>query len=296
MKRLLFLASLVFVPLLHAQAPVPQPFVSVTISNVKFENTSRLSPARRRELAAEIKTNNRWPISSPQSLLSASIRQRVLAAYSDEGYWRARVEVTVVPVRSGEVEVAIRGIKEGRQYHLGGLAWSGVTAFPESQLSEVMGLRQGEVIKRTQAEQGMESVRRLYASRGYLNYSAVPQIQFNDERGTLILQLAIDEGGSFTFEKLDVLGADSTVRDRLLKEWPLLVGDVYPENTVEDFLAAHLPLLPPARQRDLVCRTLDLSTHTIAFVLDFRAQPLACVPSPDVDTTHQTLNRLTAEP
>jgi hypothetical protein len=50
-------------------------------------------------------------------------------------------------------------------------------------------------------------------------------------------------------------------------------------------------LLPAVTTADVVCRSIDLSNHTIEFLLDFRPQPLACNTPPQAEMTRQTLNR-----
>jgi len=91
------------------------------------------------------------------------------------------------------------------------------------------------------------------------------------------------------------VGTNTTIHDRLLEAWPLRPGDVYSSGTVEDFVRQHASLLPPAGDRDVVCRTLDLSNHTVEFVIDLRSQPLPCS-SAEKDTSSQSLNRLLPEP
>ena len=301
-KRLLFeVASLVCLFLLQAQAQsAPISLAKVKIENVKFERVAKLSSAQQRVLAKEIRQETDWPAVQTLNAVADSVRERVLAAYADTGYWRAKVTVRVVPQQlldsAQSVDVIVWALNEGRQYRLSGVTWSGVEAFPQSQVASLMPVRPGYVLERAKIAEAMESARRLYATHGYINYTAMPQMQMDDQHGTVALEIHVNEGGVFTFEKFEVVGIKASTRDRLLEAWPLRPGDVYASGTVEDFVRAHAAILPPAGQRDVVCRTLDLSNHTIDFTLDFRADPPPCSPEPDKETTSQKLNHLLPEP
>jgi len=301
-KRLLFeAASLVCLSLLQAQAQTaPFSVASLKIENVRFQRVSKLSSAQQRELTKEIRQDTEWPTQHILQAVADSVRQNVLAAYADHGYWRAKVTVQVVPQRlldsAQTVDVVVWALNEGPQYRLRSLTWSGAEAFPPERLNGLIPVRPGEVLERDKLAAGMEAARHLYATRGYINYTAIPEMQTDDAHDTASLQIHVDEGGVFTFEKFDVLGINPTTRERLLDAWPLRPGDVYASGIVEDFVRQHASLLPPAGQRDVVCRTMDLSNHTIEFTLDFRAQPLPCAAPPEPEVTSQSLNRLLPQP
>ena len=300
-KRLLFeVASLVCLSLLQARAQsVPVPQAQVRIENVTFERVTKLTPSQRRDLAKELREQTDWPTAQTLQAVAGAVRQRVVAVYANNGYWRAKVEARVIPGQLSDtaqaVDVVIWAMNEGRQYRLRELRWSGVQAFPEAKLADLMPVHAGEVLERDRIVAGMDAAHQLYAAHGYLNYIALPEMQIDDAQGTVALHINVQEGGVFTFEKFDIVGMAAFSRERLLEAWPLRPGDVYPNGMVEDFLRRHASLLPPASPPDVVCRTLDLSNHTIEFVLDFRPQPQPCS-SPEADTSSQTLNRLQPEP
>jgi len=300
-QRLLFeVASLLCLfPLQALGQAVPIPQAKVEIENVRFERVTKLSPSKERELSKDIRQDTDWPTEQTLHAISDSVRQRVTAAYEDEGYWRAKVEVRVVPQQlldtAQTVDVVVWALNEGREYRLRELRWSGADAFPKEQLAALMPVHPGQVLERSRIAAGMEAARQLYTAHGYLNYIALPVMQMDDAQGTVALQINVQEGGVFTFEKFDIVGMNAPNRERLLDAWPLHPGDVYPSGMVEDFLRQHASQLPPAGQRDVVCRTLDLSNHTIEFTLDFRPEPQPCA-SPEVDTSRQSLNRLQPDP
>jgi outer membrane protein assembly factor BamA len=263
------------------------------IGNIRFENTSRLSAQQKSQLVQELQDQDGQ---SALHTVAGPVEQAVLAAYADKGYWKARVKVEVVAaddVDDGKVRVSVRAIDQGSQYRLHQLRWSGVTAFSEKDLTPMVPIHPGHILERAKIAEGMEAVRRLYLAAGYLGYVAVPDVSIDDRQRTVDLQVNVEEGGVFTVRSFDVVGLDRALRERLLQSWPFKPGDVYRGENVENFLSVNASLLPLVTAADVVCRTVDLSNHTIDFLLDFRPQPLACNSAPEAEMTRQTLNRTT---
>jgi outer membrane protein assembly factor BamA len=277
---------LLFSGLLSAQEI---PASKVLVGNVRFENATRLLSAQRSQLTEVVQQlENR---AGAEGL----IEQAAQAAYADKGYWHAKFKVEIVPAdepADGQVNVTVRMLDEGRPYRLRQLHWTGISAFGDADLTELMPIRSGRILERSKIAEGMDAVRRLYLGRGYLSYVAVPEIEMNDRDGTAELRINVDEGGVFTVQGFDIIGLAPAMRARLLQAWPFKPGDIYRGENVENFLYSNAALLPPVGPNDVVCRTVDLSHHTIEFVLDFRPQPLACNSQPEANITSQTLNRI----
>lgn len=296
------IALLSFSGFLTAQ-DIPTPASKVHIDSVRFEGVTRLSSAQRSQLSEDVQQLGELSTPGHWTALSASVEQAVQTAYADKGYWHAKVKAVVAPAEDllnesedGEVNVSIRAIDEGRSYRLRKLTWVGVSAFSESELAGLLPVSTGKSLERSKIAVGMETIRHLYLGGGYLSYVAVPQIEVNDHEGTADLRINVDEGGVFTVQNFDVVGLNPALRSRLLKAWPFKPGDVYRGENVENFLNANAGLLPAAASDDVVCRTVDLSNHTIEFVLDFRPQPLACNPQPEVRVTSQNLSGVESNP
>jgi hypothetical protein len=95
--------------------------------------------------------------------------------------------------------VAIRTADEGLQYRLNEIVWANNTAFTAEQLRSLIPLRSGDVFRRDMIGEGLETIRRAYAAKGYVNFTSVPDTIFDDENATIILKVDVDEGGQFTF-------------------------------------------------------------------------------------------------
>ena len=49
----------------------------------------------------------------------------------------------------------------------------------------------------------------LYGDNGYVNFTAVPTLQLDKDRGTVVLTISIDEGDQFTFGQLSLAGQET---------------------------------------------------------------------------------------
>src|ERR1700683_855207 len=80
------------------------------------------------------------------------------------------------------------------QYRLEAVLFEGSRAFTPEQLKETFDVPVGEKFKHTAIGQGLERLRQLYGDYGYINFTAVPTLQLDKNRGTVVLTISIDEG------------------------------------------------------------------------------------------------------
>ncbi len=70
-------------------------------------------------------------------------------------------------------------VEEGRQYHLGDIKFAGVKLFrtPESLMTPLFGMKQGDIFSVEKLRKGMENLTKLYGEFGYID--AVPEPDFD---------------------------------------------------------------------------------------------------------------------
>jgi hypothetical protein len=254
------------------------PAPALAVRYVRFENATHLLPEQKDRLTLSMRQTGYIPG------CEATVEQATRNAYADKGYWQAKVKVEASPA-GGQVDITVRALAEGPAYKLGSLRWTGVSAFPESDLARLVPLRPGKVLERAKIAEAIDAIRRAYFGGGYLSYSATPEVEMNDHDGTAMLRINVNEGGLFTVQSFDVIGVAPDVRMRLLQAWPFRAGDVYRGENVENFVSVNSAMLPTPVSNDVVCRTVDLSNRTVEFVLDFRPQPLACNGPQEIQVT-----------
>ena len=108
------------------------------------------------------------------------------------------------------VAVTLR-INEGQQYRLEQINFVHNRVFASSQLRQAFAIKDLELFDTEKIRLGIDELRRLYASEGYINFVPVPNTKANDQAGTVALVMDIDEGKRFRIESLILRGT---------KEWP----------------------------------------------------------------------------
>ncbi|HVF91565.1 MAG TPA: outer membrane protein assembly factor BamA [Blastocatellia bacterium] len=173
-----------------------------------------------------------------EKLLADLDRLRVLV-YADSGYLRARFgeprveEVgkvgTWVPLigHKGEGLKIIIPVDEGRQYTAGEIKIEENTEFTADQIKSVMGLKPGDVVRGyTVIQKGLENLKKLYGSRGYIQFNTDYVPEFKDApddpaKGVVDITFTVEEGKQYTLRRLEFIG-NSFTRDTVLRREVLL--------------------------------------------------------------------------
>jgi outer membrane protein insertion porin family len=224
------------------QKVVPTP--KVQLRKIVFRNAILLSNEERHQISKTLWNTNPGGIrineelGCPDEKLSASdladeAGERVRAAYQDKGYFKVEVRDKAVPVAQGQYDLVITVVHQGVQYRLGNLNFVNTTSFPEPLLRDLFPVQRGEIFSREKVAKGLEEVRRLYGSQGYLNFVSVPNTAFDDENALANLTIDVDEGKQFRLRTVDVIGVDPETKERVLNELAMKPGDLYTSESWE---------------------------------------------------------------
>ena len=173
-------------------------------------------------------------------------RLRVLV-YADHGYLKARFgeprveEVgrvgTWVPLfgHKGEGLKIVIPVDEGRQYTAREIKVEDNTEFTADEIKAVIGLKPGDVVKGyTVVQKGLDNLKKLYGTRGYIQFNAGFVPDFKDDpsdnrKGTVDITFGIEEGKQYTLHRLEFIGNTFT-RDNVMRREVLLnEGERYNE-------------------------------------------------------------------
>jgi outer membrane protein insertion porin family len=165
-------------------------------------------------------------------------RLRVLV-YADHGYLKARFaeprveEVgqvgTWVPLigHKGRGLKVIIPIDEGRQYRAGEVKVEDNTEFTADEIKSVVGLKPGDVIKGySVVQKGLENLKKLYGSRGYIQFNSGFVPEFKDDpndlsKGVADITFSVEEGKQYVLRRLEFIG-NAFTRDNVLRREVLL--------------------------------------------------------------------------
>ena len=177
---------------------------------------------------------------------SEELGERVRALFQDRGYFTA--EVKSVRFKAGdplgipkpvtmEAEVA-----EGPQFKVGEITFQGYRAFSAEKLRQQFPLKIGAVFERSKVASGLESLRKLYGTNGYLDMMSVPDTR-PGSNGIMHLSLTFQEGPQYRLDKVEFVGKKEMI-SRLQVQWKLAEGSVYDATYLDQYLETNRELLP----------------------------------------------------
>ena len=173
------------------------------------------------------------------------ISERIRQALQDMGYFKAMVDEPKVSFpahaeKRGPATVTVTA-EPGTQYRLGEIRFEKPTAFSTAQVRDVFPVRDGEFFNRNEFIKGLENLRKLYETKGYVNFVASPVPVFDESRRTIDFVVTIDEGRQFNFGQLLLEGIEphAGAAKELLDSWKPLVGRRYNSLELHQWLLTH---------------------------------------------------------
>jgi hypothetical protein len=124
--------------------------------------------------------------------------------------------------------------------------------FPPEDLRKSIALSDGDLFRTSPIRDGLDSLKRLYTSHGYIEFVATPITDADDGKGTILLVMELSEGKQYRVRKLEVQGL-SPQTEGILK-WRIQSGDPFNNELFEDFFVDNKDVLPAgasARNADL---------------------------------------------
>ncbi|MFL6299123.1 MAG: outer membrane protein assembly factor BamA [Terriglobales bacterium] len=280
--------------------PIPPAAVAVTfvikegpkvkVGKIKFEGNKRLSS---RELRAAMK--NLRPIGVPHSIFLENLwaktydasklsedSERIRDEYQQKGYFKVLVQDPQTKIRdTGGIPIPIIHhtggkavditipIEEGDKFRLKQITFKNNKAVPNSAgLRKLFPMQDGDVFNTSLVRKGLENLRKAYGELGYINFTAVPDTQIDDEKKLISLAIDVDEGKPFLIRRIEFSG-NTTTRDKVIRrELAVEEGGVYNSRLWElsllrlNQLQYFEPLKPETdseTKQDAVNNTVDLT-------------------------------------
>lgn len=240
----------------------------VHVVKARVVGTKRLSPDEQARIAADIEQRNY------DCGMQSAVVERVVDALQQRGFFLAQVdkpEVTDLNSLGDRRDVALTiRVNEGYRYHLGELLLINYRAFSADQVRAQIQLGPGDLFDTAKLRQGLDNLRRLYASRGYLSYSVLPETEVDRDYRVVNLSLHFDEGPQFRVGSFAIAGLNPTLVQSLSAAWDLPPGSVYNPAALDRFFAAHRDQLPQGASPE-VNSVLNIreGEHTVDVKLDF---------------------------
>jgi len=130
-------------------------------------------------------------------------------------------------------------------YRLKAIKFQNGKAFQPTVLRAAFPIQAGEIFNTAKIRLGLENLRRLYGSMGYLTFTPVPDTVVDDNEATVALTIDVDEGKQYRVATLKIFGLDWERTTKLLCGWPVKPGMIYRSEAIERFFERNQAWLPP---------------------------------------------------
>jgi outer membrane protein assembly factor BamA len=174
------------------------------------------------------------------------MQARLRAGFQERGYFA--VEIKSMSVKPGDPlkipkPVAVEAeVEEGARFTVAEITFSGNHAFQSEKLRGAFSLKTGDVFERSKIVSGIESLRKLYGSSGFLDFVLTPDTE-PSSNGTMSLNVEVAEGPQYHMGKLEI-AAEKVTAARLRAAWDLAEGAPYDFSYVREFVEQNHDLLP----------------------------------------------------
>ena len=147
--------------------------------------------------------------------------------YATEGYLDAEVLRHEIDLAENGKDLTLRiHVREGRQYSVGDITWSGNTVHDDRDVQRQIKLRQGEPFSEDEYESSTTALYELYQDKGYFYFNATPRRDVQED-GKINLHYVIYEGAQARLGHVRVVGNTKTQDKVVLREFTLYPGDTF---------------------------------------------------------------------
>jgi outer membrane protein insertion porin family len=231
---------------------------TVKVGKISFTGNEALS---KRELRASMHFLK--PIGIPHSIIFENLfpktydaskldedAELVREAYHEHGYAKAETgepqtnvrnagginPFTLRPSKGKRVDILIP-VEEGERYRLGHITFTNNKAFPSPAYTPLLraqfAIKDGDWFNGKIFAKGLDNLRKLYGSRGYINFVGTPLPTFDDAKHIVNLNIDCEEGKQFYISRIEFTG-NTITRDKVIRRELLMEeGQVYNSQLVD---------------------------------------------------------------
>ena len=203
----------------------------VEIRAVRFEGNSAVSTGDLRK-AVKTKPKNMLSFLTKSGRVNADqLEQDAIAIrelYQDRGY----VDVEVAPARverSGSEAEVVFELREGRQYRVGKVTYSGAQVITADELAAKAKVQEGAIYSPQKVRADIKGIQDLYGIKGYVDLQAIADTTLSGE-GVIDVAFQVEEGAQNYVQHVNITGNVRTKDKVIRREMAVQPGDIY--NTV----------------------------------------------------------------
>jgi outer membrane protein assembly factor BamA len=259
---------------------IPVQKAKISIVGVEFQGENPLSDALRARLVEDIQHSEHWVTpEEPDSSWVSEALNPMRDALREQGYFKTDLEGAPYLVRALATErlyVLRVEVESGPKYRLGNIRFGSASdtplVFTDALLRQQIRLQEGEVFDVTKIRQGLESISKLYGSKGYIDATPAPDTTIDEKGSRIDLLIRVDEQQPYHIAKIEFLGLQTTAQKYL--KFAQEIGDVFNATLWMNFFEDNKSHLPEdASSEKNIQMGRNVGNHTIDITLDFRPCP-----------------------
>jgi outer membrane protein assembly factor BamA len=167
------------------------------------------------------------------------VGERLHDAWQEQGYFNAKpvpkLSRTLEDSPGQRVVALTVDVEAGNQYRLGEIAFRQVTQFSAAELRSLFPIQQGDVFDTHKIQKGMEELRKGYGAKGFISFAAVPHTTINENTAVISLTIDADECQQIHIGRVNVLGVNPALTQKLLNEAGLRAGSIFDPSRLREF-------------------------------------------------------------
>jgi outer membrane protein assembly factor BamA len=213
--------------------------IKINIVSVEFPTNDTLPDEMRTQLRREIKKHDfSVDVGAPDSDWLGELNDVVVRnVFANAGYFLAQSTTTPFLIRAEgqQRSYAVRiDVESGLLYRLGGLQFENVSVFPQDDLRKLVRLTTGERFDVGKVRGTIESISKLYSTKGYIDMTIEPRMEIDDKKQQIELTLRLSEEAQYRVGLVEINGVDAETKNRLVSR--LTPGSVFDSSALESFL------------------------------------------------------------
>ena len=162
----------------------------------------------------------------------------IINFYKQKGYPDASIVTENIEINDKNQIILNIKISEGEQYFFGDITWLGNTKYDSNKLSEMLGIRYGDVFdatlldSRLNMSQNGDDISALYMDDGYLFFQVNP-VEISIKDGNFInLEMQMREGNQAIIKNVSVKGNTKTNDHVIMREMRSLPGQLFKRSDI----------------------------------------------------------------
>jgi outer membrane protein assembly factor BamA len=221
-------------------------------------------------------------VGKPYSLTTIKLfeYEQVRPVYIERGLLRVGFKTPVVTATTAtalntapNVTIHIE-IDAGPQYTWGSVAWAGNSAVSTAELNALVKFKPGDQTDGTKIQSLWNSVTDAYGHKGYLDATATPMPQFDDQSHRVNYTVAIAEGAQYHMGKLVLSGLSLEGEKRIRGAWKIPPDAIFDQEFFNTFVDSgakdSFTGIPYDYERIDHFLDKDPAAATVNVMLDFR--------------------------